>query len=481
MLVVATFLVNSAFNLALGLLVARFLGPQGFGQYAVAAALAIVLNILFLDWIRLAATRFYSEAGRRDDPSVRGTLDAIFILSSAGVALTGAAAILLGFDFGLSLALAAFAPAMGIVNGLYDYHTALLRARFDERGYSLVVLLKNMASLALMVGGAWWFGSPEAVAAGFLLSLTATLLAGRRRLVDPGVELLKPDWAAARRYLAYGLPVIAATLVYLLIPLWNRTAIADRLGFAASGHYSLAYDLAVRLVQTVGSALDILLFQIALRTEREDGAAAADGQLAVNMGLVLAAVLAVSLGFWLVLPSVEATIVPPAFRGPFGEVTALLLPGLACFALAQSGVTPVFQLKRRTWPAFAAALAALAVNAALTAGLDAKSGVGGYAFAQTLAYAAALAIALGLALAAMPIRPPLRDLLAAVAAALAMAAAVWPLRAQEPGWTILFASAFAGASVFAAVAVLFDLGGCRSRLRRRRPPAGPAPPPHSQR
>jgi O-antigen/teichoic acid export membrane protein len=64
MLVVAAFLINSVFNFALGLLVARFLGPAGFGQYAIAASLAVIVNTLFLDWIRLAATRFYSEKSR---------------------------------------------------------------------------------------------------------------------------------------------------------------------------------------------------------------------------------------------------------------------------------------------------------------------------------------------------------------------------------------------------------------------------------
>ncbi len=110
-------------------------------------------------------------------------------------------------------------------------------------------------------------------------------------------------------------------------------------------------------MQTVGSALDILLFQIAVRTEREEGPAAAKAQIGTNMGLVLAATLAVSLGVWLVLPSIEATVVPQAFRGPFGEATALLLPGLACYTLAQAAVTPVFQLQKRTWPAVAAAFA----------------------------------------------------------------------------------------------------------------------------
>ena len=468
MLVVSTFLVNSAFNLALGVLLARFLGPQGFGQYALAAALGIALNVLMLDWMRLAAVRFYSAESRRDDPQVRGTLDAIFILSSLGVALTGGAALLLGFDFGLPLALAAFAPAVGILNGLYDYHTALLRARAEDRGYALVVLMKNVLSVVLMVGGAWWFQSPEAVAAGFVLTLVATLLAARRRLLDPGVSLVKPDWAAARRYFIYGFPVVAAVLTYTLIPLANRSVIADSLGFAASGQYSLAYDLTAKLMQTVGSAVDILLFQIMIRADREQGAEAAREQLAVNMGLVLAATVAVALGFWLVLPSIEATIVPQAFRGPFREATALLLPGLACYTLAQAAVTPVFQLQRRTWPVLVAALTGLVLNAVLVLGLGKDAGVGSYAMIQSIAYAAALLVAGLLAWRAMPVMPRPRDLLATLAAGAAMAAAVWPLRETEPGWMILLASIAAGGAAFALMAVLFDLGGCRSRLRRRR-------------
>ncbi len=468
MLIVCTFLINSVFNLALGLLVARFLGPQGFGQYALAASIAVALNILFLDWIRLAATRFYSPDSRRDDPSVRGTLDAIFILSSFGVALTGGAALLLGLDFGLTVALAACAPAMGIVNGLYDYHTALLRARFEDRGYAFAVILKNVTSLALMVGGAWWFASPEAVMAGFLVSVAATLLVCRRRLVDPGVSILKPDWGFAGRFVAYAGPVIAAALVYSLIPLLNRTALADSLGFVAAGQLSLAQDLGAKLINTFGSALDILLFQILVRTEREEGPEAVRAQLSINMGLVLAAILAVSVGYWLVLPSIEATVVPQAFRGPFGETTTLMLPGLASLALVQAGLTPVFQLKGRTAFTIAAAVAALAVNAILVFWPGGRGDIASFAIAQSVAGVVALLVAGVLAWRLLPVLPRLRDVLAAVVATAIMAAAVWPLRAAEPGWFILLASGVVGGLAFGATAAVLDLGGCRSRLRRRR-------------
>jgi O-antigen/teichoic acid export membrane protein len=464
MLVVAAFLINSVFNFALGLLIARFLGPSGFGQYAIAAALAVVVNTLFLDWIRLATTRFYSEKTRAEDPAVRGTLDAIFVLSSLGALIASGALLWLGHDFKLALALALLTPAMGVCNGLFDYHAALLRARFDETGFALMVVAKNVLSLVLMVGGAVWLQSAAAVAAGFVVSTLATLVLAWRRLRDPGVAIHKPDWMRARGFFAYGFPIVAALLVYYLIPLWNRTAIAGDLGFAATGQFSLAYDIAVRMVQTVGAALDIILFQIALRTEDERGIEEAKAQLAANMGMVLIAVSAVVTGYWLVLPGFEAALVPQAFRGSFAEVTMILLPGLACYALIQYAATPVLQLKRRTWPVVLCAVLALAVNALLVTPLGAEARPADYARAQSFAYGTALLAALVLAFSQLSVLPRARDVIAAALAVAAMALAVWPIRSMQPGWASLLLSTAAGGAALLAVVAVFDVAGVRARL-----------------
>ncbi len=467
MLVITTFLINSVFNFALGLLIARFLGPQGFGQFAIAAALAVVLNTLFLDWIRLAATRFYSERTRQDAPEVRGTLDALFVLSSLGIVLTAGIAIWLDRDFGLMLGLAALAPAMGICNGLFDYHAALVRARFEEKSYSLFVILKNALSLMLMVGGAWYFQSPTMVALGFVITVITTLMIGRKRLLDPDVQIMKPDWTKARGFYLYGFPIIVATMIYYIIPLWNRTAIAGHLGFAASGQFSLSYDIAIRVVQTVGSALDIILFQIALKAEDESGMSEAKRQLSSNMGMVLAGIAAVATGYWLVLPAFEATLVPEAFRGSFASITTVLLPGLVCFALVQFAITPVFQLKQGTWPLVLAGLAALTINAALTWNLDAAATIHDYARAQAFSYGAALLVALLMALREMWVMPSLRDVLATMLATAAMIGAVWPIRSLTPGFIPLLLSAIAGGLAFGAVAYFMNLADCRTVIRQR--------------
>ena len=58
--------------------------------------------------------------------------------------------------------------------------------------------------------------------------------------------------------------LIAANLLYLLIPFINRSLVAKYYGFAETGQFSLAFDLGLRAVQAIGSALDVLLFQIAV-------------------------------------------------------------------------------------------------------------------------------------------------------------------------------------------------------------------------
>jgi O-antigen/teichoic acid export membrane protein len=468
MLVISTFLINSVLNFALGLLIARFLGPVGFGQYAIAAALAIVLNVLFLDWIRLSATRFYSTETRQENPKLRGTLDAIFALSSFGISLICAIALGLGHDLGLTTALAAMAPAMAICNGLFDYCTALARARFEERLYSLLVIFKNAFSFLLMVAGAWWFESPVIVAIGFVISLFASVLLCRRSLVDPHVILAKPDWALAQQFLRYGFPFIVATIIYFLIPFFNRTTIAATLGFSASGQFSLGYDIAVRIVQTVGSALDIVLFQIALRTEGEKGLDEARKQLSANMGIVLTMITAVSVGYWLILPSFAVSLVPEAFRGSFTQITTILLPGLACYVLIQAAIAPVFQLKRKTWPLIFAAAIGLGINAGLSWRIGPDATILDYARAQSFAFAGAMVVAMALALRELRVLPSLKDIVGTLLATAAMIAVVWPLRGFAPSLTILLSSVALGGVTFVGVALASNLVGCRDWILRLR-------------
>ena len=465
MLYLLTFIVNAAFNFALGLLVAHFLGPEGFGRYALAQSIGIMLNMAFIDWVRYSAARFYGERVRLDDPRVRASLDLAFGVSSAGVAVICGFLILAGWDFGLPAALALIVPLVGITNALYDYHAAVTRARFMEKLYTKFVIAKNGLSILLVIGGAWYFRDPAMVLAGLSISLVLAWLSIRGAIRDRDAELAFASRAHFKTFALYALPLVIANSLYQLIPLINRAFISANAGFAETGQFSLPYELGTRLIGTIGTALDMLLFQHAVRAAEDQGEAAARARLSENFGIVLAAAAPLCAGLWFILPSVELLLIPAAFQGAFSAYLRAMLPGLFCFALTLYACNAVFQIKRRTYPVILAALAALAVNTALVARLPAAATGYDYALAQSYALSAALGVSLLFIAAIMPVWPRLRDLAGTAAATAAMALALWPLKDFPPGLALLAAMIALGAAVYAIVSLAFNTGGCRMLAR----------------
>jgi O-antigen/teichoic acid export membrane protein len=477
MAIVAAFFVNAALNFALGLLVAKFLGPSDFGRYAVGMAAAVVLNTLCFEWLRLSTTRFYSQARRAGEPGIRATLELGYGATALVLAALTLAAFLADVEIGLSASLLAGAVAAGIGMGVFDYRAALARALFLERAYAQLVLLKNAAAFALMVGAAYLFGEPAFVLAGAAISAGAAIFVARRELADAGPEPTRAEGRHLRLFASYALPLVAANLVYQLVSLMNRSALALIDSYAEAGRFALAADLGLRIFMTLGSGLDILLFQMAVRREETHGRAAAEAQIVRNFAVVIALLLPVAGGYWLVLPSLEALVVPQAYRGAFADYTVILIPALFAFALIQYGLNPVFQLRQRTGPVVFAALAALCINAALLPVLLPTVGGKGVALAQLAGFALATVIIGVLAGRRGGLRVPWRDVGLAGAATGAMLVLLLPLRAIEAPVLALAVMIAAGGAIYGTLAYLLDIAGLRTLLHARfsRPRAIPAP------
>jgi O-antigen/teichoic acid export membrane protein len=477
MTILLAFFVNAALNFALGLLVAKFLGPSDFGRYAIARAIALVLTTLFFEWLRLSATRFYSEERRGSDPGIRATLALGY--TGMAFALTGLvlAVFLAGVDVGLPASLLAGAAAATIGMGVFDYRAALARARFLERAYAELVLLKNAGAFVLMVGGAYLFREPTVVLAGAAVSGVVAILVARKALADPAVRPAYSERRHFKLFASYALPLVAANLVYQLIPLMNRSALALTEGYAEAGQFALAADLGMRVFMTLGSALDILLFQMAVRTEEAHGRAQAEAQIARNLAVVVALLLPLAAGYWLVLPALEALLVPASYRGAFAAYTTILIPALFAFALIQYALNPVFQLRRRTGPVVFAALAALAANAALLPILLPLWGPKGVALAQLAGLALAAVVFAILAAREGGLRLPWRDLALAAAATGAMTFAVLPLREIEPPALAFGAAVTAGSAIYGTLAYVLDIAMFRTMLRARMSRTGAVPAP----
>ena len=305
MKVMIAFLANSVTNFVIGILVATYLGPGEYGRFAIAFAIVGVVQTALFDWLRLAATRFYSEKVREYQPVVRASLDLSFVAVTGGLILSTLLYALIGpkLDFDSTLILLALAAAA--VNGLFDYSIALVRARFEDQLFWRLVLGKNFLSLVLTGGGAFFFRSASVAMGGVIVSLLGTVIAARASLTDRHAQPRFARRNMAATLAAYSAPIVAAHLIYQAVPLATRSVVADVFDFAEAGQFALAFDLGMRAIQALGSALDVLLFQIAVAAHENHGDDEARWQVGRNMAVVLAVLLPGCVGVYLVMPSIE--------------------------------------------------------------------------------------------------------------------------------------------------------------------------------
>lgn len=483
MRIVLAFAINTLFNFIIGLMVAKFLGPEEYGRFALALAAGIVVQTALFDWVKLAATRFYSERARTEMPALRATLEGTFMLVACLLLAACGLVMLTHLSlFRLQSPLVALALLAAVANGMFDFHAALFRARFMDRDYVRFIIGKHVLGFGLTGGGAYIFHSAEIALLGACISIGGSVFLVRRRLQDPGTGLSAMSKPAAKMALAYSLPIVASNVLYLVAPLFNRGVIASHFGFADTGQFSFAFDMGLRVVAAIGSALDVLLFQIAVAVDEQHGSELGKTQIAKNMVVVFAVVAPACAGIWLVLPSVQAIIVPMQYRGPFAHYLTLVLPGLFCFAMLHYAINPIFQIAKRTAPLIVAAIIASAVDFAIVLLAPQGTDASMIAMAQAAMFIAAFVALVIFALPMQPQWPKPMQIITPTLAVAIMAAALMPMRAWTPGILPLLAQIVTGGLIYGAMVVIFDIAEMRSALlhkleRRRSAKAYAAPTP----
>jgi O-antigen/teichoic acid export membrane protein len=459
MTVAFAFLINTLCNFAIGLLVAKFLGPEQFGRFALTLAVGAVLQNTFLDWIRLSVVRFYSERTRLERPELRATLDLTFAIISAAMSFVALLAMFSGFGLPLSNALLGLAVGVSIANALFDYNTALVRARFHDALYGRLLLTKNVMAFIATAGGALASGLATVAITGVCISMVSSILLTHKAVSDPDASPAHARRALAFDCLRYAAPIVAANVLYLMIGLVNRTLITHWYGFAETGQFSLALDIGMRVIAAIGSTLDVLLFQMAVRADETHGAGEGRLQVARNMAVVVAVLLPTCAGAWLTIPSVEVLIVPSEYRGPFEHFFSLLIVALFCTGMIQFAINPIFQIAKRTGPMVAAALIACLADPIIIFFLP--HGASSLAIAQSGALFAGLVALVVLAVVSGAKWPRARDILISCIATGAMVACVLPMRQMTPGLVTLLLQIATGVVVYGFFIIVFDVAGLR--------------------
>lgn len=455
MLMSAAFLASALVQFALGLVMAAMLGPAEFGLYALAFAASVIGQTLLFEWVRLSITRYQGSG-----VGVSARLNRVLLVLMAGVLALALGAYLV---MGERRDIVALAIAASALWGFAECRGAMLRACFAEKSYAGLLFARALASLVLMPLAAWFWPRADIVLLALMLSVLVALTVHRLAFAPirgaTGESAAPPLSGLVR----YAMPIVATNVAYLLLFFGLRLFIAARLGLGEAGSFSLALDLGLKLVMTIGSALDLYLFQLAVRDDREKGAEAGRARLALNFGFVLSLLAPALVGLWLVLPSLEVLVIAPAYRSTFALYLVLLLPGLFLFGIAQYALHPSHQLACRTLPLALAAASALAAAFLLLAMADVAS--------VPIPRLAGGALLVGMITAAfllwrlIAVPPPIgwRRLVPRLVLALAgMVGAVMPIRmGLSPGLPALVLSMALGGIAYGAAAWFTNLGGVR--------------------
>jgi O-antigen/teichoic acid export membrane protein len=469
MLIAAAFLINSAGNFVLGVLLSAILGPAEFGRYATVALAGLTLAGAVFDWLRLSTIRFAGDAQRQ--ASFAASLEAANLAITLALFAAAGLAFALRLDFGLGPLLLFLTPLYTVAISRIDYSAAQFRARDLARPYALIFGLRQLFCFLAAAGVAWLRRDAATTVAALAIANLAAAVALGPALRVPGATLAAAKRQDVWRFFLYAKPLVASFVLYALISLINRQVALAHLGAAETGKFALAFDMSQRLFQALYALPEIFLFQHALKLDREQGRAAAEAQLGLNAALALAAFLPVAAGYFALGPTFEQLIVPQAYRGDFARISLALAPGLICYGAIVIAVHPVFQLAQRTWPVTAAALLALVVDAALLIFGGAGASVEGLAHAYSASLVVAAVAAGAMAFRRKAVRPSLGDLAVLAAALVAMVAAVRPINALASPWLAAAAGVSLGGSIYLGILLACDFAGSRSfivaRLRAR--------------
>lgn len=460
MLVVIPFVINALLNFVLGLLVALVLGPEEFGLYAIGAALMVFVNAAAIDWLKLAAIRFYSGSGSAETKAIKLSLDTL--IGGISIALSGLllAAVVLGVDFRLPVTLVAVAVASGICAGLFDYTGAIARAQVRDRAYARLILVKNLLALVLMVGGAWLTQNAAVVLLGNGLSVIGALMTIRHQIERNPLKPQALKLEHVRRFATYALPLVGANVLMATIPLVNRSLMASQHGLAEAGYFALASDMGIKLFGALGSALEILLLRAVVKADEAQGRDAAHQLIARNQIIVLAIALPIAAGLFAVLPVFESLFIPAAYRGHFAAYFVILLPAFLALTVTQAAFNPVFMIAHKTIVAIIAAAAGVAANG-LVLWFMPLTAPQTYAFGMLAAFLFILAVTALASLRESRARFPLRDFLCVLIALGLMLFVIWPLRTVLSPWPALLAMISLGGTVYVVAILTLNVAGTR--------------------
>ncbi|MDQ3103591.1 MAG: polysaccharide biosynthesis C-terminal domain-containing protein [Actinomycetota bacterium] len=364
------------------ILIARLLGPDGRGQYAVAIAVSVIAAQVLSLGLQSANTYFVARDG-----------SLLARLTSNTIALAASVAAIVAVGFGLfallpaaspvplplmALGLAAVPPMLLVLNLRH-----LLLGIGEVRAYNSVDLISGMAGVAMTLALAVTGAATPASLLGVVVLIVLIGLGVATRSLRPHVgRLPRPSGELLRRCVPYGFRVYLATGFGLLVLKSDLLVIQYVDGAEATGLYSVASSIA-DMLWILPSVVGAILFpRLAAISESRERWRLTLRTTAGTMALFVPMLAAVAL------------VAPIAIRILFGaDFEAAAGPlRILCAAILFYGATSIFSqfLAARGYPWIVVWIwiAGFFLNLGLTLFMVPSLGIDGAALASLISYAA---------------------------------------------------------------------------------------------
>ncbi|MDM4718580.1 oligosaccharide flippase family protein [Micromonospora sp. WMMA1363] len=236
----ASTIINRLSTLAIGIALARILGPDAFGTFAV--ALVVLLAVLSFNelGVSLAIVRWPGDP-REIAPTV-ATLSVLTSTLVYGGLFLGAPLLARVLGDPGSTAVIRILGLSVIVSGLVATPVALLQRAFRQDRKAVADLVTNWTSALASIGLALAGNGAMSLALGQLAgSLAGAVLFG---IFAPQGLRFGFDPAKARALLRFGLPLAGSSIVLFATTNLDRVVVGATLGPTALGYYVLALQLA---------------------------------------------------------------------------------------------------------------------------------------------------------------------------------------------------------------------------------------------
>jgi enterobacterial common antigen flippase len=243
-LTAATALLVTAASFVSGVVLARVLGPEGRGQYAI--VLLVVTLTSGLAQLGLGQSFVYTS--RQRGVGARRWVALASMSAIAAVALLLACGLALTLGGTLSSGLIAAAVALSIVQAVNTFSANALQISGDARDYNLARAVPVVASLGVVAvlallgelhvdSAVWATGAATLVAA---LLAAGLLLFGRRLLEIYHHGPLESGWLSS--YLGYGVKCHGTIVLGILVQNLDKLALTFLSSAQQFGVYAVAYN-----------------------------------------------------------------------------------------------------------------------------------------------------------------------------------------------------------------------------------------------